>query len=163
MKKDEEEIKKKDGKESELNSLKVVKQLRLENEKLIAEAERCREQAARAMADYQNLTRHQKEDQGKMVQVARMMIFESLLQPLTHLSLAAKSLHDQGLDLVVGQFWQTLTEQGLKEIRPEGEKFNPETMEAIEKTGEGEVVTEVVSPGYLLNEQVLQVAKVKVG
>lgn len=145
------------------NSLKMVKKLRAETEKYKEEAARCQDQATRALADYQNLLRHQKEDQGKMVAVARSVIFESLLQPLTHLSLAAQNLNDQGLNMVVGQFWQTLHEQGLQEICPVGEKFDPARMEAIEKVGEGEVVKEVLTPGYQLGEQVLQVAKVKVG
>ncbi len=142
---------------------KEVEKWRAAAEAQKAEAQRCAEQAARALADYQNLLRRQKEEQGKMVQVARTVIFESLLQPLTHLSLAARNLNDQGLNMVINQFWQTLHEQGLKEVQPIGEKFNPETMEAMEKIGEGEMVKEVMSPGYMLGDQVIQVARVKVG
>ena len=134
-----------------------------EIEILEVEKKELKEKAARAVADYQNLLRRQKDEQGKMVQAARAITFGSLLQPLNHLALAAQNLHDQGLNMVVDQFWQTLNEQGLQEIRPLGEKFNPETMEAIEKVGEGEEVKEVLAPGYKLNEQTLQVAKVKVG
>ncbi len=134
-----------------------------EMEKWQLEAVKFQEQASRALADYQNLVRRQKEDQSKMAQVARMMIFASLLEPLRNLAFAAKSLDDQGLNMVIEQFWQVLGEQGLKEIKPMGEKFDPKTMEAVEKLGEGEIVQEVLTPGYSLGEQVLQVAKVKVG
>lgn len=134
-----------------------------EIEKLEAEKIELKEKAARAIADYQNLLRRQKDEQGKMVQAARVITFSSLLQPLNHLALAAQNLNDQGLNMVVSQFWQTLNEQGLQEIKPVGEKFNPATMEAIEKVGEGEEVKEVLAPGYKLGEQVIQVAKVKVG
>jgi molecular chaperone GrpE len=132
-------------------------------EKLETEKIGLKEKAARAVADYQNLLRRQKDEQGKMVQAARTITFSSLLQPLNHLTLAAQNLDDQGLNIVVNQFWQTLNEQGLKEIKPVGEKFNPTIMEAIEKVGEGEEVKEVVCPGYELNGQIIQVAKVKVG
>ncbi|MDO5561755.1 MAG: nucleotide exchange factor GrpE [bacterium] len=132
-------------------------------EKWQKEALRCQEQAQRALADYQNLLRRQKEDQEKMVQVAKSVIFSSLLQPLSHLSLAAQAISDQGLNMVIDQFWQVLHEQGLQEINPLNQEFDPETMEAVERTGEGNCVTQVLSPGYMLGSQVLQVAKVRVG
>ncbi len=134
-----------------------------ENSQLKKQIAACKEQTARALADYQNLVRRQKEDQTQLIKAAQVLVFSSLLQPLTHLSLAAENLQDQGLNLVVEQFWQTLKDQGLQKMELEGGKFDPEKMEAVEKTGENEVVTEVITPGYLLHGQVLQVAKVKVG
>lgn len=130
---------------------------------LQAENKKLQEQANRALADYQNLVRRQQEDRVKINAFAQGEIFTSLLQPLEHLSLAATSLNDEGLNLVVKQFWEVLQAQGLSEYRPLGEVFNPTTMEAIEKVGQGEKVVEVCFPGYLLNGKPLKVAKVKVG
>lgn len=130
--------------------------LQTENQKL-------QEQANRALADYQNLVRRQQEDRANITAFAKGEIFTQFLQPLEHLSLAATSLNDEGLNLVVKQFWEVLQAQGLSEYRPLGEVFNPATMEAIEKVGKGEKVVEVCFPGYLLNGQTLKVAKVKVG
>lgn len=121
------------------------------------------DQAARALADYQNLVRRQQEDQAKMVEFCRVGIFEDLLKPLEHLSLAAANLKNEGLDMVIKQLWQTLEKQGLQEYRPQGEQFNPETMEVMTKAGDGETVLEVLSPGYKLNGHIIQVARVKVG
>ena len=65
-----------------------------------------KEQAARALADYQNLERHVREQRAKTIDVAKIAILESLLQPLEHLRLAAAALKDQGLDMVVsGRRW----------------------------------------------------------
>lgn len=130
---------------------------------LQAENQKLQEQANRALADYQNLVRRQQEDRVNITAFAKGEIFTSLLQPLEHLSLAATSLNDKGLNLVVKQFWEVLQAQGLSEYRPLGESFDPNTMEAIEKVGKGEKVVEVCFPGYLLNGQTLKVAKVKVG
>ncbi len=130
----------------------------LENEK-----KELQDRVTRALADYQNLVRRQKEEQGKVIEYAKIMIFESLLQPLEHLAIAAKTLNDEGLNMVIDQFWKALEEQGLKEFQPLNQKFNPTSMEVIEKVGEGEVVAEVTSPGYMLNSQVIKFAKVKVG
>lgn len=130
---------------------------------LQAENAQLKEQASRALADYQNLVRRQGENSHKITQLAKAEIFTGLLQPLEHLLLAASSLNDQGLHLVVKQFMQALAAQGLKEYRPLGEDFNPHQMEAIEKIGKGEKVLEVSSPGFLLDGEPLKVAKVKVG
>lgn len=130
---------------------------------LQAENARLKEQAARTLADYQNLERRVQADRARAIEWARMTIYEGLLQPLEHLDLAAAALHDKGLDMVVDGFWQVLGEGGLQKIAPQGEKFDVNTMEAVEKVGEGETVTEVVAPGFRLGEQVLRPAKVKVG
>ncbi|MBQ6436815.1 nucleotide exchange factor GrpE [bacterium] len=130
---------------------------------LQAEVDALKEKAARAVADYQNLQRRQQEEQSRVVDYARITIFSSLLQPLEHLSLAAKALQDQGLDMVVKQFWTVLGEQGLEEISPLNQPFDANCMEAIQKVGEGNTVKEVLSPGYRLGKHVIQVAKVKVG
>ncbi len=133
-----------------------VKKLQKENQAL-------REQANRALADYQNLERRLRSERAATVEFARGEVFEALLQPLEHLDLAAKTLKDQGLDMVVKQFWDVLGEQGLSMITPVGEKFDAQTMEAVEKVGEGETVKEVVMPGFMLGTRCLRPAKVKVG
>ncbi len=134
------------------------KVIALENEK-----KELQDRVTRALADYQNLVRRQKEEQGKVVEYAKIMIFESLLQPLEHLAIAAKTLNDKGLNMVIDQFWKALEEQGLKEFNPINQEFDPLSMEVIEKVGSGEIVAEVASPGYMLNNQVIKFAKVKVG
>ena len=134
----------------------IIATLELENKQLA-------EKAARAVADYQNLERRQREEQAQIVSFAQEQVFGSLLQPLHHLSLAAENLKNQGLDMVVAQFWQVLAEQGLEEIKPVGEVFDAAVMEAVAKEGEGETVLAVVTPGYKLHGRVLQPAKVKVG
>ena len=138
------------------HQLSEVDSLRLENHAL-------REQAARALADYQNLERRQREEKVQTIEYAKQQVFADLLQPPEHLVLAAKSLKDQGLDMVVKQFWATLQEKGLTMISPQGQKFDAQTMEAIEKVGEGETVQQVMSPGFKLGAHLLRPAKVKVG
>lgn len=130
--------------------------LRQENQTL-------KEQASRALADYQNLERRMREQQSQTYTYAKQEVFDKILQPLEHLDLAAKTLQDQGLDMVVKQFWEVLGEQGLEMIVPTGLPFDAASMEALEKVGEGETVQEVVAPGFKLGDHVLKPAKVKVG
>lgn len=118
------------------------------------------EREKRVLADYQNLVKRNQEERVRFLQLANQRLVETMLSPLEHLSLAAEQIDDQGLNLVIRDFWQVLEEAGLEEIYPKGEKFNLETMEVVEKEGDGQKVTKVVKRGYRLNGQVIQHAKV---
>jgi len=65
----------------------------------------------------------------------------------------------KGVAHVYTQFQQTLQAIGLSEIECVGKEFDPTLHEAIE--GEGEIIREVAQKGYMLNDKVLRVAKVK--
>ncbi|MBT3249616.1 MAG: nucleotide exchange factor GrpE [Candidatus Pacebacteria bacterium] len=120
------------------------------------------EREKRVLADYQNLVKRNQEERVKFLQLANKSLVETLLSPLEHLSMAAEQLDDQGLNMVIRDFWQVLEEAGLEEIYPKGKNFDLETMEVVDKEGEGEEVTKVVKRGYQLNGQVIQHAKVVV-
>jgi molecular chaperone GrpE len=121
------------------------------------------EREKRALADYQNLVRRNQEERSRLLKFANKELIESLMQPISHLSIAAQQIKDKGLDMVVQDFRKVLEEAGLEEINPEGEAFDIETMEVIDKEGKGETVIKVVKPGYKLNGEVIQHAKVIVG
>jgi molecular chaperone GrpE len=118
------------------------------------------EREKRILADYQNLVKRNQEERVKFLQLANQGLIETILSPLEHLSLAAEQIEDQGLDMVIRDFWQVLEEAGVEEIYPKGEKFNLETMEVVDKEGEGQTVAKVVKRGYRLNGLVIQHAKV---
>ena len=118
----------------------------------------------RALADYQNLQKRYDRERADFVQFASAGLILRLIEVLNHLEKAAENLKDKGLDIIVTEFKKVLTENGLEEIKSQGEKFDPNFMEAVEVV-EGkneEKVAEVVSKGYLLNGKVLLPAKVKV-
>ncbi len=118
------------------------------------------EREKRVLADYQNLVKRNREERIKFLQLANQSLVETLLSPLEHLGLAAEQIEDQGLNMVIRDFWQVLEEAGVEEIYPKGEKFDLETMEVTDKKGDGETVIKVVRRGYRLNGQVIQHAKV---
>lgn len=118
------------------------------------------EREKRSLADYQNLVRRTQEERAALVKLANKDLCQALLQPLEHLSLAALSLHDKGLDMVTAQFWKELARFGLTEIAVLGQPFDVATMEVVEKRDKGERVIEVVRKGYLLHGEVIQHAQV---
>ncbi len=143
-------------------------ELKAEVETLQAKLQAAHNSELRAQADYQNLQRRTIEDRNKMARLAAKEILENILQPLDHLLLAKNQLKDKGLDMVWQQFQQVLSDQGLDEIEVMGKKFDPETMEVIDKVKvedkkQVEKVVKVTQPGYRLNGEVIRHAKVVVG
>jgi len=73
-----------------------------------------------------------------------------------------------GVRLIRGQFGAALSELGLEEVLVNGEPFNPEIAEAVETIEvddekQENLVLEVVSKGYRINETLVRPAQVKVG
>ena len=132
---------------------------------LVAQLALATEQARRAQADYQNLVRRGQAEKIEFIKFANQELVTQLIEPLRNLSLAAQALNDQGLNMVIDQFWAVLNDLGVKQIGPEivGQEFNVETMEAIDKQGEGTTVLQLLTPGYTLNDRIIQHAKVAVG
>lgn len=139
-----------------------------ELEELQKQLQQAQENERRARADYQNLIRRNQEERASLIKLANKSLVSEMLQPLEHLSLAAQQLNDQGLNMVIVQLWRVLEGQGLKEINPEGKKFDWKTMEAVDKAAEDlvedeAVVIKVIRKGFQLNGEVIQHAKVIVG
>lgn len=142
-------------------SLEVELQKQQEQVALLHEQLRlASEREKRALADYQNLLRQQQQERSQLVKLANQDLCQALLAPLEHLSLAALNLHDQGLDMVVTQFWKELANFGLQEIEVLGKAFDVQTMEVVDKKAAGERVVEVVRKGYILHGVVIQHAQV---
>ncbi len=122
-----------------------------------------KERELKALADYNNLVKRHSDHQSKMVEMASLDLIEKLLSPLHHLSLAADHLNDEGVNMVLNEFWQVLEAEGLQEINPEGEEFDENRMEAVDRVGEGTKVKQVLQRGFELKGQVIKPAKVVVG
>ncbi len=133
-------------------------------DQLESELNLAKQREQRALADYQNVVRRSVEDKSKLIKLAGRELVSDLLEPLSHLRLAAAQLNDPGLTMVVKQLWQKLDQNGLAEIEVLGLPFDVNTMEATEILAEGPVVViKVVTPGYTLNGEVIQHAKVVLG
>ena len=118
----------------------------------------------RALADYQNLEKRTREQNGMMALLAGLSIIEKLIPLKDHLSLAVKHLNDPGLTMVAKQLDDILKSEGVQTIDATGKPFDPKLMECIEQSeGEKDVVLEVLADGYRLGERVIRPAKVKVG
>ncbi|ANM31805.1 hypothetical protein ABI59_22950 [Acidobacteria bacterium Mor1] len=99
-----------------------------------------------------------------------------LLESIDNLDLAlshaegipeAKPLAD-GVAMVRSQFLASLTRQGVEQIQPEGEEFDPEVAEAlslvpVQDPAQNNKVLQTMRPGYRMGDQVVRPARVVVG
>ncbi len=140
-------------------------------EKKGTELEVVKSMLARALADYDNLSKRVDRERQDLAKIASVGIVVRLLPVLDNLESAQVHLKDQGLAISIVEFKKVLNEEGLSEIKPGiGEKFDENTMEAIEvvkdvsnnNMSEAEIV-EVVLPGWKFEDgTVVRHAKVKV-
>jgi molecular chaperone GrpE len=122
----------------------------------------------RALADYQNLIKQTIKDKEEFIKYAIFDFLQDLLPIYDHLKLSLKGWDKKekdsawavGVRHVLKQFKDILSAKGIEEIKVIGEKFDHNTMEAID--GEGELVDKEIMPGYKLNGRVVKPAKVTV-
>lgn len=136
-------------------------------EKVHAELESVRGMLARALADYDNLSKRVDRERQDLGRIASLSIIVRLLPVLDNLESAQVHLKDRGLAISLVEFKKVLSEEGLNEIKPNvGDGFDENTMEAIEVvagSGDNNIVDEVVLTGWkFLDGTVVRHAKVKV-
>lgn len=123
----------------------------------------------RALADYQNLTKQHQKERAEYLQYSNSQLIAQLLPLLDNLQQAQKHLNDQGLAMIISQFHQILTNEGIEEINPsEGDQFDAHLHEALdtvetENEAKSGQIAETFLVGYKYKDaHVLRHAKVKV-
>lgn len=141
-----------------------------ENLKTPPTLEECEKKAAeylagwqRERADFLNYKKEEMERIGEIMKYASEEWILNFLPILDNFELAEKKLPEdlknndnvKGILQIKNQIYDFLKNQGLEEIKTTGEKFDPNFMEAVEKSEEEQ-------KGYKINNKILRVAKVKI-
>ncbi len=106
----------------------------------------------RAQADYANLQKRYEREKEEFVKFSN----EALLLQITHIA--------NGLELTLRELNNLLEKSGFVKVPVNvGDKFDPNTMEAIDKKDDGDEVVEVYSPAYKLHDRIVQPARVALG
>ncbi len=118
----------------------------------------------RALADYDNLQKRERERGSLQAQSAASGIMLRLLPFLDNLEKAEAFVKDEGLAMIRSQFAAVLEKEGLKELDVLDKPFDPHTAEAVAAVdGENDgVVIEVLQKGYEFAGDVIRPAAVKV-
>jgi molecular chaperone GrpE len=142
---------------------------------LQAELDRLRDQHLRLAADFENYRKRANAELSGVWNRARADLVASLLEGLDDLQRVSQFTSEdatvdtlvEGVDLVERKFFKALTEAGLEAVEPEGERFDPNTMEAmmrvdVEEEDQDETVHQVLQKGYLFRDQLIRPARVSV-
>lgn len=132
------------------------------------------EKYKRALADYQNLLKQTAKEKMEFVMFANEIMLKEILPVYDHLKMAIEHHSGEstdewitGVKHVVKQFKDVLEKIGATEIKTVGEKFDHNSMEAIQNEEteneklDGQVVKQMKA-GYKLNGKVIEAAKVVV-
>ncbi|MDQ3098575.1 MAG: nucleotide exchange factor GrpE [bacterium] len=140
--------------------------------KLMAQNEDLNNKWKRAVADYQNLEKQVRREKSEFMQFASMNVVVHFLPILDNLEQALAGMKDEekksgwavGVLMTVKQFRDLLKDQGLTEIKTEGEVFDAHKMEPIDTIeGEKDKVITVVKKGYEGFGKVIRPAQVIIG
>lgn len=118
----------------------------------------------RAAADYSNLEKRVLKEKETVVKFANAELIKKILPILDSLKEAAEQSKDAGYSLILKQLKDVLKDEGVVEIKTEGEKFDPQEHEAVEvvKGSEEGKIVEIIRTGYKIEDRVIRPAQVKV-
>jgi molecular chaperone GrpE len=141
-------------------------------EKAQNEAAEMKTRYLRAVADLENYRKRIAREKQDIIRNAAANVVESLLPVLDNmkLGLQAAENHPEAKDVTFGfkmvddQLKKSLSEQGLQELIPDGDRFDPNLHECIAHQPSGEVaedhIIQTVRAGYRLNERLIRAANV---
>ena len=171
--------------EESLDSMSSMRQIQKDLEK---QCEEYLNNWKRERADFLNYKKDEAERIVTLVKYAKEDIILNILPILYNIELAEKQLPDklkkgkggtpQSIEWTKGflqikkQTEEFLKKEGIEEIKTIGEKFNPETMEAVAEAegsdsgtaegGDEGTIMEELQKGYIMDGKVIRPAKVKV-
>ena len=129
----------------------------------------CEDKLQRALADYQNLERRNSvEISQKILQKTNQLmlsfigIYEDFVRAKT--SLVNDSTNIEGLDVVIKNMENFLSENNIKPIEAIGEIFDPKFHEAVSTVEDNSLdegtITQEVAKGYISFQEVIKPSKV---
>ena len=127
----------------------------------------------RVQADFINFKRRSEEDLDRRHRLAQRVLMAGMLPTLDNIERALGSVPEElkgnswaeGVSKTAQNLFETLKQHGVNKIPTVGEEFDPELMEAVhmeDGEGEREVVSEELQAGYVMGEDILRHAMVKV-
>jgi molecular chaperone GrpE len=131
------------------------------------------EMLLRTQAEFENYKKRTEKEKCGFRDFANAQLVKDLLVVIDDFQSALASPTEgadeqfvKGMELIFKNFFGVLEKEGLGEIRPENESFDPWKHEAVEMIPTDEVpehtVIGVIQPGYQFKDKVIRPAKVRV-
>lgn len=147
----------------------------LELEHLKKELAECKDKYLRVLAESENARKRLQKEKQEMIQYARQNVIVDFLNPIDHMENALKFTQQMsddvkhwalGFQMILSQFKDVLTNNGVTPFESEGRHFDPHRHEAVEAVPTKEVppgtVIEESLRGYIMGDKVIRPARVKV-
>ena len=128
----------------------------------------------RRIAEFENIKKRLQKEKEDFAKYSNEKFLSDIFPVLDSLEMTLSHVKDEekdtpivkGVDLILKQFLDVLKKQGLEEIDGTGEKFDPNTQEAVSTAphpeGQSDIVIQTHRKGYKLKDRVLRAAMVTV-
>ncbi len=124
----------------------------------------------RMQAEFENYKKRIDKEKEISIKHASDDIIIKILPIIDTFEIAIKNSKEtnklsDGMKLIYSQLYSTLEKEGLMQINPINEKFNPEKHEVLlceESEKPENTVLEVLQKGYILKDRIIRHAKVKI-
>ena len=121
-------------------------------------------------AEFENFRKRSDKEKNDYVKYANKNLIMKLLDSVDDLERIMNNIKDKeitdGLNMIYKNFLHVLENEGLKKIDASGKNFDPYKHEAflqvIDNSKSENTVLEELQKGYMLNENVIRPAKVKI-
>lgn len=146
-----------------------------ELEQLKKELSECKDKYLRSLAESENARKRLQKEKQEMIQYATQNLVVDFLNPIDHMENALKftqQMSDEvkhwavGFQMILTQFKDVLTMNGVSPFTSEGKPFDPHKHEAIETVATADfppgTVIEETTRGYLMGDKTIRPARVKV-
>ena len=146
-----------------------------EQDKLAEELKDYKDKYLRQLAEAENMRKRLQKEKQEMTQYAIGNILADFLNPIDHLENALKHTENSsdevkhwglGFKMILSQFKDVLTNNGVKPVDAVGKQFDPHVHEAIEMVETNDVkpgtVVEEYLKGFKLGDKIIRPARVKV-
>ena len=147
----------------------------VELENLKKELVESKDKYLRVLAESENARKRLQKEKQEMIQYATQNVIADFLSPIDHMENALKftqQMSDEvkhwavGFQMILSQFKDALTSNGVAPFESEGRPFDPHRHEAVElvestTVAPGTVIEESLR-GYLIGDRIIRPARVKV-
>lgn len=150
-----------------------IKNLKARIKKLESEKQEYLDGWQRAKADFINFKKRNEEERKDFIKFANENFVQDLISTLDSFEMAFKDKKSwnsvsenwrKGIEYIYNNFLKTLEENGVGQICPIGEEFDPNHHQSVgEIDGPDGKIIEVVRKGYSLNGKIIRVPQVQVG
>ena len=139
---------------------------------LAKEAEAMKDKYVRLFAEFENFRRRTAKENFELVAAANQKLIGKLTDVLDNFELAFDPRHktakpedfEKGVKLIHNKFKDILSDEGLEEVNPVGEEFDPNLHDALMQQPSDTVpenrIIQVLQKGYKVKGRILKHAKV---